>query len=71
MGTVPRVIIVGPGAAGKSTLATRLGEITADRTGHALLTARPDRDAVRPVGSDPAPARRARIVDHGRGPRAL
>jgi hypothetical protein len=42
-----------------------------DRTGPALLAAGPGRDASRAVGSHPARARRATIVDHGRGPRTV
>src|SRR5690348_15960908 len=43
----------------------------ADRTGQALLAAGPGPDAAGAVGSHPAPARRAGIMDHGRGPRTL
>ena len=38
-----------------------------DRTGRALLAAGPGPDAAGRVGSHPASARRAGIVDHGRG----
>jgi len=42
-----------------------------DRTGRALLAAGPSPHAAGRVGSHPASARRAGIVDHGRGPRIL
>ena len=71
---VKRVIVAGPGAAGKSALAVRLGEISSLpiieldklfwRPG---LTATP-RDQWAAIQRELA-ARR--VVDHGRGPRAL
>ena len=42
-----------------------------NRTGPALLAAGPGRDAPPGVGRHPARARRATIVDHGRGPRTV
>ena len=42
-----------------------------NRTGPALLAARPGRDASPGVGRHPARARRSTIVDHGRGPRTV
>jgi len=42
-----------------------------DRTGQALLAAGSGRDASRAVGSHPARARHATVVDHGRGPRTV
>jgi predicted kinase len=71
---VKRVIVVGSGAAGKTTLAARLAEIT----GLAVIELdklfwRPGLVATPPrgVGGHPAQARRAGNIDYGRGPRAL
>ena len=69
-----RVIIVGPGASGKSTLAARLGEITGlpvielDKLFWRPGLAATPHDELVAIQRQLA---RARIVDHGRGSRSL
>jgi hypothetical protein len=64
-----RVVIIGRGASGKSTLAVRLGEITGlpvIELGRGLLAARPCRNISRSLGGRPREACRGRGMDYGR-----
>lgn len=65
LGQVEWVITAGPDPAGKSTLAARRGEMTGlpviELDKHVW---RPGRNSPRPVGSHPAPVRRAGGADH-------